>query len=202
MTDSSEDMAASSGEKHRCAWAGSDPLYVRYHDTEWGVPCHEDGKLFEFLLLEGAQAGLSWITILKKRENYRTAFDGFSPQTVSLYSDEAIDRLLSDKGIVRNRRKIEAAVQNAKAFLAVQKAFGSFDAYIWRFTEGRPKMNRWKTIEDVPAKTAESNAMSKDLMQRGFEFVGPTICYAFMQAVGMVNDHTADCYRHAELIDR
>jgi len=186
-------------EKPRCSWAGSDPLYLRYHDTEWGVPCHADRKLFEFLLLEGAQAGLSWITILKKRENYRIAFHGFDPKAVARYGDGDIDRLLSDRGIVRNRRKIQAAVQNANAFLAVQEEFGSFDAYIWRPLKGRPRINRWRTAEGIPAKTSESIAMSKDLMQRGFTFVGPTICYAFMQAVGMVNDHTVDCYRHAEL---
>ncbi|MDM8523335.1 DNA-3-methyladenine glycosylase I [Desulfococcaceae bacterium HSG8] len=185
--------------KTRCKWAGTDPLYVRYHDTEWGVPLHDDRKLFEFLILEGAQAGLSWITILKKRENYRKAYDNFDPRKISAYSPDKISSLLSDKGIIRNRLKIEAAVQNAKAFLSVQEEFGSFDAYIWQFTDGIPIKNRWKSQEEIPAKTEKSDAMSKDLKKRGFKFTGPTICYAFMQAVGMVNDHTADCFRYDEV---
>jgi DNA-3-methyladenine glycosylase I len=186
--------------KTRCRWAGTDPLYIRYHDEEWGVPLHDDRKLFEFLVLEGAQAGLSWITILKKRENYRNAFDNFDPQKIALYDADKIRALLSDPGIIRNRLKIQSAVQNAKAFLAVQKEFGSFDSYIWQFTDGNSLQNQWKTAEDIPSETKESVAMSKDLKKRGFKFAGPTICYAFMQAVGMVNDHTADCFRYEELV--
>jgi DNA-3-methyladenine glycosylase I len=183
----------------RCAWAGSDPLIVRYHDTEWGVPLHDDRRLFEFLVLESAQAGLSWITILRKRENYRQAFDGFDPQRVAVYDAARIEQLLGNPGIVRNRRKIEAAVRNARVFLEIQDEFGSFDAYLWRFVAGRPKINRWKTIRAVPAETPESQALSKDLIRRGCAFVGPTIGYAFMQAVGLVNDHTVDCFRYAEI---
>jgi DNA-3-methyladenine glycosylase I len=182
----------------RCSWAKTD-LYVQYHDTEWGVPLHDDRLLFEFLILEGAQAGLSWETILKKRENYRQAFDNFDPGIVARYSQKKRKRLLADPGIVRNRLKIEAAIQNAKAFLVVQDAIGTFDEYIWGFVGGRPKQNAWKSIQEVPAKTPESDAMSKDLKRRGFKFVGSTICYAFMQAVGMVNDHLVDCFRHGEL---
>jgi DNA-3-methyladenine glycosylase I len=183
----------------RCAWAGSDPLIVRYHDTEWGVPLHDDRRLFEFLVLESAQAGLSWITILRKRENYRQAFDGFDPQRVAVYDAARIEQLLGNPGIVRNRRKIEAAVRNARVFLEIQDEFGSFDAYLWRFVAGRPKINRWKTIRAVPAETPVSPALSKDLIRRGCAFVGPTIGYAFMQAVGLVNDHTVDCFRYAKL---
>jgi DNA-3-methyladenine glycosylase I len=172
---------------------------VAYHDREWGVPVHDDRLLFEFLILEGAQAGLSWSTILNKRENYRRAFDNFVPEKVARYASAKVKKLLADEGIVRNRLKIAAAGQNAKAFLAVQKEFGSFDAYIWRFVGGRPLINSWKNRGQVPARTAESDAMSKDLQQRGFKFVGSTICYAFMQAVGMVNDHTTDCFRHRQL---
>ena len=185
--------------KRRCAWGQSDPLYTRYHDTEWGVPCHEDRRLFEFLLLEGAQAGLSWITILKKRRNYRAAFDSFDPDSVSRYGPEKTQALLSNAGIVRNRLKIESAIQNARAFIAVQEAFGSFDAYIWRFCGGRPIANHWQMAGEIPSRTIESTAMAKDLAKRGFKFVGPTICYAFMQAVGMVNDHTTDCYRFEQI---
>lgn len=185
--------------KNRCNWAGTDSLYIQYHDTEWGVPCHDDRKLFEFLLLEGAQAGLSWITILRKRENYRDAFDDFNPTEISAYGTGKTEALLSDKGIIRNRLKIEAAIQNARAFLSVQKEFGSFDDYIWRFSGGNPITNHWKKAERVPSRTIESTAMSKDLLKRGFRFVGPTICYAFMQAMGLVNDHTVDCYRHNEI---
>jgi len=185
--------------KTRCRWAGSDPLYIHYHDTEWGAALHDDRKLFEFLILEGAQAGLSWITVLKKRENYRTAFDDFDPGKIAVYDSDKIENLLSDSGIVRNRRKIESAIENARAFLAVQNAFGSFDAYIWRFTGGKPIKNIWKTHEEIPSQTEESVAMSRDLKKRGFQFVGPTICYAFMQAVGMVNDHTTDCFRYDEV---
>jgi DNA-3-methyladenine glycosylase I len=177
----------------RCSWAGSDPLYVRYHDEEWGVPSHDDRHLFEMLILEGAQAGLSWITILRKRPAYRKAFDRFDPKKVARYDARKVRALLADEGIVRNRLKVEGAVKNAKAFLAVQREFGSFDAYVWRFVDGAPKNNRPRTMKDVPPRTAESDALSKDLKKRGFTFVGSTICYAFMQAVGMVNDHVATC---------
>jgi DNA-3-methyladenine glycosylase I len=183
----------------RCAWAGTDPLYVAYHDDEWGAPVHDDRTLFEFLILEGAQAGLSWSTILKKRENYRQAFDHFHARKIARYDALKIARLLSDPGIVRNRRKIEAAIQNARAFLAVQREFGSFDAYLWQFVGGRPKQNAWQTLDQIPAQTPESVAMSKDLVKRGFRFVGPTICYALMQAVGMVNDHVESCFRYREI---
>jgi DNA-3-methyladenine glycosylase I len=180
----------------RCAWAGNDPLYRRYHDEEWGVPVHDDRVLFEFLLLEGAQAGLSWITILRKRESYRRAFDGFDPARIARYREARQRKLLADPGIVRNRLKVAAAVDNAKAFLALQREHGSFDEWIWQFVDGKPVQNRWRGMKQVPAKTAESDAMSKELKRRGFRFVGSTICYAFMQAVGMVNDHTVDCFRH------
>jgi DNA-3-methyladenine glycosylase I len=183
-------------KKIRCAWVNDDPLYMAYHDQEWGVPVHDDRVLFEFLILEGAQAGLSWITILKKRDNYRRVFDNFDVRKIARYDDVKVQSLLADPGIVRNRLKIAAAIQNAKAFLAVQKEFGSFDAYVWQFVGGKPKQNRWKTIAAAPAKTPESDALSKDLLRRGFKFVGSTICYAFMQAVGMVNDHTVDCFRY------
>ena len=183
---------------HRCAWPKSE-LDIAYHDREWGVPVHDDRKLFEFLILEGAQAGLSWSTILNKRENYRRAFDNFDARKIAKYGARKVRSLLSDAGIVRNRLKIEAAVTNARALLAVQKEFGSFDAYIWQFVGGQPIQNRRPSIQDVPARTAESDAMSKDLLKRGFKFVGSTICYAFMQAVGMVNDHTVDCYRHGKV---
>ena len=183
----------------RCAWAGTDPLYAAYHDTEWGVPVHDDQRLFEFLILEGAQAGLSWITILRKRDNYRAAFDQFDAGKVARYSAKKIERLLQDPGIVRNRLKIHSAVINANAFLAVQKEFGSFDDYIWTFVGGKPKQNTWAAMTDVPAKTAQSDAMSNDLKKRDFKFIGSTICYAFMQATGMVNDHLLDCFRHKEV---
>ncbi len=172
---------------------------IRYHDEEWGAPVHDDRRLFEFLILEGAQAGLSWETILKKRENYRTAFDDFDARAMAKYGRGRVRRLLADPGIVRNRLKIDAAVQNARAFLAVQEEFGSFDAYIWRFVGTKPRVNAWRSLKQVPARTPESNAMSKDLEQRGFKFVGSTICYAFMQAVGMVNDHVVGCFRHRQL---
>jgi DNA-3-methyladenine glycosylase I len=188
--------------KTRCAWAGDDPLYVRYHDREWGVPLHEDRRLFEFLVLEGAQAGLSWITILKKRENYRRAFEGFDPAKVAAFGDDKIAALLADPGIVRNRLKVTAAVRNARAFLDIQQEFGSFDAYLWRIVGGRPKQNRWKALTQIPAATRESRALSSDLIRRGCAFVGPTICYAFMQAVGMVNDHLVTCFRHNEIANR
>ena len=186
-------------ETKRCAWAGTDPLYVAYHDEEWGVPVHDDRLLFEFLVLEGAQAGLSWITILRKREAYRRAFGGFDPQKVARYDKRKVAALLTDAGIVRNRAKIESAIRNAKAFLEVQAEFGSFDAYQWRFAGGRPIRNRWRAIGEVPATSAQSDAMSKDLKSRGFTFVGSTILYAHMQAVGMVNDHLVDCFRHREV---
>ena len=183
----------------RCSWAGDDPLYVAYHDEEWGVPVHDDRKLFEFLILEGAQAGLSWITILKKRESYLKAFDGFDPQRVARYREARVKELMADAGIVRNQLKIRSTITNAKAFLEVQKEHGSFDRFIWQLAGGEPKVNAWKSLSQVPATTPESDAMSKELKRRGFKFVGSTICYAFMQAVGMVNDHTVDCFRYREL---
>jgi DNA-3-methyladenine glycosylase I len=182
----------------RCPWP-TDPLYLSYHDEEWGTPVHDDRHLFEMLILEGAQAGLSWITILRKRERYREVFDTFDPARVAGYGERKVKSLLADPGIVRNRLKIGAAIGNAKAFLAVQKESGSFDAYLWRFVGGHPIVNRWETGTQVPARTAESDALSQDLQRRGFRFVGSTICYAFMQAVGMVNDHLVTCYRHREL---
>lgn len=182
----------------RCDWAKGE-LYEQYHDTEWGVPIHDDRLLFEFLVLEGAQAGLSWSTILNKRENYRKAFGGFDPRKVARYDERKISTLLENPGIVRNKLKVRAAVTNAKAFLVVQKEFGSFDAYIWRFVDGRPIQNHWKSLTDVPPRTEVSDAMSKDLIKRGFTFVGSTICYAHMQATGMVNDHLVTCFRHKEL---
>jgi DNA-3-methyladenine glycosylase I len=180
----------------RCAWAGSDPLMIDYHDREWGVPVHDDRLLFEFLILEGAQAGLSWSTILKKREAYRAAFDGFDPAVVARYKAAKLRRLMADEGIVRNRLKIAAAVQNARAFLDIQKEFGSFDAYLWPFVGGRPIVNSPANMRDVPSRTDVSDRISKDLKQRGFNFVGSTICYAFMQAVGMVNDHSVNCFQY------
>jgi DNA-3-methyladenine glycosylase I len=183
----------------RCAWAGSDQLYLRYHDTEWGIPVHDDRHLFEMLVLEGAQAGLAWITILRKREGYREAFDYFDPAAMARYGHRRVARLLKNRNIVRNRLKVESALTNARTFLQVQDEQGSFDAYIWGFVDGHPKQNRWKCLSEIPAKTAESTAMSKDLKRRGFKFVGPTICYAFMQATGMANDHLVDCFRHKEL---
>ena len=184
----------------RCGWSSlEEPLYRDYHDKEWGVPVHDDQTLFEFLVLEGAQAGLSWWTILRKRENFRKAFDGFDPRKVSRYDQKKVGRLLKDPGIVRNRLKINSAVQNARAFLGVQQEYGSFDSYIWRFVGGRPKINRWRTLGEVPAITEEAEAMSRDLAKRGFRFVGPTICHAHMQATGMVNDHVTACFRYPEL---
>ena len=179
----------------RCAWCSDDPLYVSYHDTEWGVPVHDDRRLFEFLILEGAQAGLSWLTILKKRENYRKAFDNFEITRVARYGQQDIDRLLLDPGIVRNRLKIASAIQNAQGVLAIQKEYGTFDAFLWRYVNGNPIQNRWQSMADLPATSNESDQMSKDLKKRGFNFVGSTICYSLMQAVGMVNDHIADCFR-------
>ena len=183
----------------RCPWPGSDSLYLRYHDEEWGVPVHDDRHFFEMLVLEGAQAGLAWITILRKREGYRDAFDGFDPAVVAGYDDRRVVALLGNPAIVRNRLKVESAVGNARAFLRVQDEHGSFDRYVWRFVDGRPRQNRWRTMADVPAETAESRAMSRDLKRRGFRFVGPTICYAFMQATGLVNDHLVDCFRWEQL---
>jgi len=182
----------------RCGWATGD-LSIRYHDEEWGVPVHDDRTLFEFLILEGAQAGLSWTTILNKRDNYRQAFDGFDPKRVARYDRRKIERLLRDPGIVRNKLKIASAVANAKAFLEVQREFDSFDRYLWRFVDGKPRQPSLKSFQQVPARTADSDAISKDLKRRGFNFVGSTICYAFMQAVGMVNDHMVDCFRYRSL---
>ena len=183
-------------DKIRCAWSGNDPLYQQYHDTEWGIPVHDDRHLFEMLNLEGAQAGLSWITILRKRENYRAAFDHFNAAIIARYDEAKIAELLANPGIVRNKLKVAGVVKNAKAFLQVQKEFGSFDAYIWRFVNGQPLINQRANLSEIPAQTAEAEAMSKDLKKRGFTFIGPTICYAYMQAVGMVNDHTVDCFCH------
>jgi DNA-3-methyladenine glycosylase I len=186
--------------KQRCAWAGKDPAMIAYHDREWGVPLHDNHGLFEFLILEGAQAGLSWSTILKKRPAYRSAFDRFNPRKVARYGDEKVAALMAEPGIVRNRLKIGAAIRNARAFLEVEKEFDSFDQYIWTFVGGLPIQPRRTGSEDIPVRTAESDAMSKDLAKRGFSFVGSTICYAFMQATGMVNDHVVNCFRHAEVI--
>jgi DNA-3-methyladenine glycosylase I len=183
----------------RCAWSTNDPLLTAYHDEEWGVPVHDDRAVFEFLILEGAQAGLSWLTILKKRAAYRAAFSRFDPRKIARYDETKIQALLANSGIVRNRLKIRSTIQNAQAFLAVQKEFGSFDAYIWRFVHGQPIQNRWRRMQDVPARKPESDAMSKELQKRGFTFVGSTISYAFMQAVGMVNDHLVSCFRHREV---
>jgi DNA-3-methyladenine glycosylase I len=180
----------------RCSWAGDDPLMIRYHDREWGIPQHNDRVLFEFLMLEGAQAGLSWDTILQKRKNYRAAFDSFDPKKIARYDQRKTKQLMSNEGIVRNRLKTASATRNAKAFLAVQKEFGSFDCYIWQFVGGKPKVNAWHLGKKVPASTPESDAMSKDLKKRGFNFVGSTICYAFMQATGLVNDHAVECFRY------
>lgn len=183
----------------RCPWGDSHPLYVAYHDREWGVPVHDDRRLFELLCLEGAQAGLSWLTILKKRQNYRRAFHRFDPKKIARYDRRTVAALLKDPGIVRNRMKIEAFIANARAFLAVRREFGRFDRYIWEFIGGAPMVNRWKAMEKIPPRTPESDVMSKDLKRRGFRFVGSTICYAFMQATGMVNDHLASCFRYTRL---
>lgn len=185
--------------KQRCEWGNSDPLYVKYHDSEWGVPVHDDRLLFEFLILEGAQAGLSWLTILKKRANYREAFDNWNVMKIAHYDARKKKQLLANPGIVRNWLKIDATIDNARAFLAVQKEFGRFDKYIWQFVGGKTKQNAWETLKEIPAKTAEAEAMSKDLKSRGFRFVGSTICYAFMQATGMVNDHVVSCFRYKEI---
>ena len=183
----------------RCSWCEGADLYRRYHDEEWGTPVHDEKKHFEFLILESAQAGLSWATILNKRENYRKAYRGFDPEIVARFGARDIKRLLNDAGIVRNRLKIESSINNAQRFLEVQQEFGSFDAYLWRFVGGRPKTNRWRSLSELPARTAESDTLSKDLKKRGCNFVGSTICYAFMQAVGMVNDHTVSCFRYKEI---
>ncbi|HTU37611.1 MAG TPA: DNA-3-methyladenine glycosylase I [Acidimicrobiales bacterium] len=188
-----------STELRRCDWAGNDPEMVTYHDTEWGVPVHDDDAHFEFLVLEGAQAGLSWSTILKRRGGYRKAFAEFEAAKVARFTPARIEKLLLDPGIIRNRAKVEATVRNAKAFLAVQEEFGSFDAYVWGFVGGRPIVNRWRRIDQLPATSAESDALSKDLKRRGFGFVGPTIVYAHLQATGLVNDHLVGCFRYAEL---
>ena len=185
--------------KARCPWCLGDPLYVDYHDKEWGVPLHDDRRLFEMLILEGAQAGLSWLTILKKRAAYREAFDGFDPERMARYGKEKVARLLQNPGIVRNRLKIESASRNARAFLKVTSEFGSFSDYLWRFVDNRTVQNQWRTLSDIPPRTSHSDAMSKDLKQRGFNFVGSTICYAFMQSVGMVNDHLVECFRYREI---
>ena len=184
----------------RCVWAGSSDLYVAYHDKEWGIPEFDDQKLFEMLILEGAQAGLSWITVLKKRENYRNLLDGFDVQKIISYDDIKVQELLNNEGIIRNRLKIASVITNARAFIEIQSEFGSFNKYIWSFVDGKPKINEWKSLGNLPANTPESDAMSKDLKKRGFKFAGTTICYAFMQAVGMVNDHTMDCFRYREII--
>jgi DNA-3-methyladenine glycosylase I len=186
-------------DTERCPWPGNLPLMIEYHDTEWGSPLHDDGQHFEFLVLDAAQAGLSWKTVLLKRENYRKAFDGFDPIKVARYSEKRVINLLRDPGIIRNQLKIRAAINNAKRFLAVQEEFGSFDQYIWRFVDGRPRLNHFRKPSEVPAKSAESDAMSKDLKARGFNFVGSTICYAYMQAAGLVNDHLVTCFRHREV---
>ena len=186
---------------HRCDWCGSDPLYIAYHDTEWGVPVHDDRLLFEFLILEGAQAGLSWLTILKKRENYRKAFNTFDYERIARYTEKDVKRLLTDSGIVRNRLKIESAVRNGRAVLEICREHGSLDSFLWQYVDGTPIQNNFNSMAEIPTRTALSDTLSEDLKKRGFNFVGSTICYAFMQAVGMVNDHTTQCFRHKEIID-
>lgn len=188
-------------ESPRCSWPGDIPIYVDYHDSEWGRPVHDDRELFEFLILEGAQAGLSWITILKKREAYREAFDGFEPAKVALYGEEKVEELMGNEGIVRNRRKIESAISNAKLFLSVVEEFGSFDAYIWDYVDGIPIVGHWRTQEEIPATTPLSDKISKDLKKRGFKFVGSTIVYAYMQSIGMVNDHVTECFVYQEMVN-
>ncbi|MFH1850744.1 MAG: DNA-3-methyladenine glycosylase I [Candidatus Neomarinimicrobiota bacterium] len=185
--------------KTRCAWPGTNTLMVEYHDQEWGTPLHDDRKLFEFLVLDAFQAGLSWSTILNKRENFRAALDNFDPEKIARYDENKIQELLNNPGIIRNKLKVRSTVSNARGFLDIQSEYGSFDKYIWQFTGGKPIINHWQTMREIPVSTAESDAMSKDLIKRGFKFVGTTICYAFMQAAGMVNDHTVDCFRHREL---
>lgn len=186
-------------ELNRCPWCGTDPLYMKYHDEEWGVPVHDDDKLFEFIVLEGFQAGLSWRTILYKRENFRKAFDNFNAEKIARYNDKKVQKLLNDSGIIRNKLKIAATITNAKAFLNIQDKTGSFNDYLWQFTGGKVKKNAWKTLKEIPARTAESDAMSKQLIKDGFKFVGSTICYAHMQATGMVNDHLVDCHRYKKV---
>jgi len=188
-------------QDNRCNWPGSNPLMIRYHDEEWGVPVYDDRKLFEFMVLDAFQAGLSWSIVLKKRENFRKALDNFQPKKIALYNDVKIQELLQDTGIIRNKLKIQATVNNAQRFLEIQKEFGSFDRYIWQFTGGKTLVNSWKTMDEIPAKSKESDAMSHDLKKRGFKFVGSTICYAFMQAAGMVNDHVVSCFRYDEIRD-
>ncbi len=185
--------------KKRCDWCGQDPLHVAYHDEEWGVPVHDDRRLFEMLTLEGAQAGLSWLTILRKRQGYQKAFHAFDPERIARYSEDDLNRLMADSGIVRNRLKILSAIGNARGVLRLQEEFGSLDSFLWRYVDGVPKQNVWRSLHEVPVRTSESDRMSRDLKKRGFNFVGSTICYAFMQAVGMVNDHTVDCFRHAQV---
>ncbi len=185
---------------YRCGWSVNDPIYIEYHDNEWGVPVHDDRLLFEFLVLEGAQAGLSWLTVLKKREGYRQAFDNFDVEKVARYTQKKIEKLLQDPSIIRNKLKVNSAMTNAKAFLKVQEEFGSFDKYIWGFTDGKVIHNTWKSLKEIPARTAESDIMSKDLIKRGFKFVGSTIMYAHMQATGMVDDHVVECFRHGEIV--
>ncbi|TAL16406.1 DNA-3-methyladenine glycosylase I [bacterium] len=189
-------MTGKAETRKRCDWTGGNPLMVEYHDREWGTPVHDDTRLFEFLILEGAQAGLSWQTVLNKRENYRKAFEGFDARKIALYGEEEVERLLDNPGIIRNRLKIAATIRNAQKFLEVREEFGSFDAYIWRFTGGVPLDHKVRSMKEIPATTQESDAMSRDLLKRGFKFAGSTICYAFMQAVGMVNDHQVDCFRY------
>jgi DNA-3-methyladenine glycosylase I len=187
-------------QKHRCSWPGTDPLYLAYHDTEWGVPVYDDAKLFEFLILETFQAGLSWITVLRKRENFRSAFDNFDYQKIALYNENKYNSLLQNAGIIRNKLKIKATISNAKAFMAIQKEFGTFSKYIWGFTNGKPLVNSFESLNDIPAKTALSDTLSKDLKKRGFKFVGSTVIYAHMQATGMVNDHIKSCFRYKEIL--
>jgi DNA-3-methyladenine glycosylase I len=188
--------------KNRCEWAGNTPLYISYHDEEWGVPVHDDRTHFEFVILEGAQAGLSWSTILKRREGYREAFENFIPEIVAQYDEKKLNELLNNPKIIRNKLKIKSAVKNARMFLNIQKEFGSFDNYIWKFVGGKPIINHWKNLNEIPSKTEISEKMSKDLKKRGFTFMGPTICYAHMQAVGLVNDHLIDCFRYKEIIQK
>ncbi|MCT8977765.1 DNA-3-methyladenine glycosylase I [Clostridium sp. CX1] len=185
----------------RCSWCGTDPIYIKYHDEEWGVPVHDERKHFEFLVLESAQAGLSWITILRKRENYRKAYDNFAPEKVALYSEEKINELLENQGIIRNRRKIEASVNNAQMFLKIQEEFGSFDNYIWKFVDYNPIVNHWESLSEVPASSELSDRVSKDLKRRGFKFLGSIIVYSHLQATGIINDHITGCFRHKQLID-
>lgn len=186
----------------RCAWSGSDPLYMDYHDQEWGVPLHDDQKLFEMLVLEGMQAGLSWLMVLKRRDSFRQAFKDFDPKTVASFSDKKLETILKDEGVIRNRLKIYSVRQNALAFLKIQQEFASFDHYLWQYVAGKQKQNRWQRMEEVPATSLESDALSKDLKKRGFSFVGSTICYAYMQAVGLVNDHVKDCFRYKEIVSQ